>query len=118
MKASITRPAAAHGASVDAVLGDYIVLEETAVVPIPEGLTYEEASTLPTAGLTGWMAVASHRAIRPGGALGTGFGELDLGFYRGRDIRRFRGSDSVSCFPRRRLRQAAYGTDAIEPARR
>jgi NADPH:quinone reductase-like Zn-dependent oxidoreductase len=52
------------GAGVDGVLGDYIVLEDTGVVPIAPGLTYEEASTLPTAGLTGWMAVAGHRELK------------------------------------------------------
>jgi NADPH:quinone reductase-like Zn-dependent oxidoreductase len=55
----------ALGDSVDGVLGDYIVLEDTSVMPAPEGLTYEEASTLPTAGLTGWSATIGqhlHRA--------------------------------------------------------
>jgi NADPH:quinone reductase-like Zn-dependent oxidoreductase len=54
---------AAHGVSADGVLGDYIVLEETAVTPMPEGLTYEEAATLPTAGVTAWMATAGQRDI-------------------------------------------------------
>jgi NADPH:quinone reductase-like Zn-dependent oxidoreductase len=49
---------------VDGVLGDYIVLEETAVAPMPDGLTYEEAATLPTAGVTAWMASAGQREIR------------------------------------------------------
>jgi NADPH:quinone reductase-like Zn-dependent oxidoreductase len=52
------------GGGVDGVLGDYIALEETSVVAIPAGLTYEEASTLPTAGLTGWMAVTGHRDLK------------------------------------------------------
>ena len=56
----------AHGANVDGVLGDYIVLEDTAVAPIPPGLGYEEASTLPTAGLTAWMATAGQREIHRG----------------------------------------------------
>lgn len=58
--------ASAHGASVDGVLGDYIVLDDTAVAPIPEGLSYEEAATLPTAGLTAWMASAGQREIHRG----------------------------------------------------
>jgi NADPH:quinone reductase-like Zn-dependent oxidoreductase len=57
---------AAHGASVDGVIGDYVVLEDTAVVPIAKGLSYEEASTLPTAGLTGYMATVGRRDLRPG----------------------------------------------------
>ena len=42
----------AHGFNIDGVLGDYIVLDDTAVAPVPESLSYEEAATLPTAGLT------------------------------------------------------------------
>lgn len=55
--------AGAHGASVDGVLADYIVLEEAAVVPIPADLSFEEAATLPTAGVTAWMATAGRREI-------------------------------------------------------
>jgi NADPH:quinone reductase-like Zn-dependent oxidoreductase len=54
------------GAGVDGVLGDYIVLEDTSVVPIAAGLSYEEAATLPTAGLTGWMATLGHRELQKG----------------------------------------------------
>lgn len=56
----------AHGFNVDGVLGDYIMLDDTAVAPIPEGLSYEEAATLPTAGLTAWMASAGQREIQKG----------------------------------------------------
>jgi NADPH:quinone reductase-like Zn-dependent oxidoreductase len=56
----------AHGAQVDGVLGDYIVLEDTAVAPMPKSLSYEEAASLPTAGLTGWMASASQVDLAPG----------------------------------------------------
>lgn len=56
----------AHGFNVDGVLGDYIVLDDTAVAPMPKGLTYEEAATLPTAGLTAWMASAGQREIQKG----------------------------------------------------
>lgn len=55
----------AHGASVDGVLGDYIVLEDTAIAPMPASLSYEEAATLPTAGLTGWMATEGQIDLRP-----------------------------------------------------
>ena len=58
--------AAAHGISIDGVLTDYLALDETAVAPAPAGLSFEEAATLPTAGLTAWMAVNGHRAVRPG----------------------------------------------------
>jgi NADPH:quinone reductase-like Zn-dependent oxidoreductase len=54
------------GASVDGVLADYVVLDDTAVAPAPEGLSYDEAATLPTAGLTGWMATIGRRPIHAG----------------------------------------------------
>ena len=40
------------GWTADGVLADYIVLGSTDAIPIPDGMTYEEASTLPTAGVT------------------------------------------------------------------
>lgn len=49
------------GASVDGVLADFVVLDDTNVAPAPGGLSYEEAATLPTAGLTGWMASLGRR---------------------------------------------------------
>jgi NADPH:quinone reductase-like Zn-dependent oxidoreductase len=55
----------ARGWTADGVLADYIVLDTTDVVPIPDGLSYEEASTLPTAAVTAWNAVASQRVPRP-----------------------------------------------------
>lgn len=57
---------AALGASVDGVLADYIVLQDAGVVRIPNGLTYEEASTLPTAGLTAYMATIGYRDLKKG----------------------------------------------------
>jgi NADPH:quinone reductase-like Zn-dependent oxidoreductase len=57
---------AAHGASVDGVLAEYLVTDDTGVVPAPAGLTYEEAAALPTAGLTAWRAVMAHGALEPG----------------------------------------------------
>ncbi len=56
----------ALGASADGVLGDYIVLQDTAVAPAPAELSYEEAATLPTAGLTGWMASVGRRTAHKG----------------------------------------------------
>jgi NADPH:quinone reductase-like Zn-dependent oxidoreductase len=56
----------AHGATVDGVLGDYIALEETAVAPLIDSLSYEEGAALPTAGLTAWTATAGRRGLRKG----------------------------------------------------
>ena len=55
--------AGAHGASVDGVLGEYITLDDTALASAPEGLSYEEAATLPTAGLTAWMATTGQQEL-------------------------------------------------------
>lgn len=54
------------GWTVDGVLGDYVLLEGTGVARIPDGLSYEEAATLPTAGVTAWMASSGRREIRTG----------------------------------------------------
>jgi NADPH:quinone reductase-like Zn-dependent oxidoreductase len=58
--------AKALGANADGVLADFVVLDDTTVAPAPAGLSYEEASTLPTAGLTGWMATVGRREPHKG----------------------------------------------------
>jgi len=55
-----------HGWQADGVLADYIVLNTAAVAPIPKDWTYEQAATLPTAGLTAWNAVARHGGVKAG----------------------------------------------------
>jgi NADPH:quinone reductase-like Zn-dependent oxidoreductase len=57
---------AALGASVPGVLADYVALDDTAVMPMPKGYSYAEAATLPTAGLTGWVATVGRNALGPG----------------------------------------------------
>lgn len=64
--ASAEKLAGALGGPLDGVLGDYIVLDDTAIAPMPEGLSYEEGATLPTAALTAWMASIGQRAIGKG----------------------------------------------------
>jgi len=56
----------ALGASVNGILADLVVLDDTTVAPFPAALSYEEASTLPTAGLTGWMAAVGRRPLHKG----------------------------------------------------
>jgi NADPH:quinone reductase-like Zn-dependent oxidoreductase len=56
---------AALGATVPGVLADYVALDDTAVMPMPKGYSYEEAATLPTAGLTGWVATVGRNALGP-----------------------------------------------------
>jgi NADPH:quinone reductase-like Zn-dependent oxidoreductase len=48
---------AVYGWSIEGVAAEYIVLDSSSVVPIPDQLSYEEASTLPTAAVTAWNAV-------------------------------------------------------------
>lgn len=53
----------AHGAAIDGVLAEYLVIDDTAIAHAPRGLSYEEAATLPTAGLTAWMATVGQNAL-------------------------------------------------------
>jgi len=64
-----------HGYGIDGVLGDYILLEDTGIAPMPAGMSYEEAATLPTAALTAWMATVGGNNVPRGGTVlveGTG----------------------------------------------
>ncbi|HUK58837.1 MAG TPA: NAD(P)-dependent alcohol dehydrogenase [Stellaceae bacterium] len=66
---------AALGGTADGMLTDHALLEGEGVVPIPDGLSYEEAATLPCAALTAWNGLVEAGGVRPGDAvllLGTG----------------------------------------------
>jgi NADPH:quinone reductase-like Zn-dependent oxidoreductase len=63
---SAQKLSASLGASAEGVLADYIVLDDTAIARAPAGLSYDEAATLPTAGLTAWMATIGRRPIHAG----------------------------------------------------
>lgn len=74
-------PNPAQGAALGAppavgMLSEYVVLPESGVVPIAESLSFEEAATLPCAGVTAWNALMEGpRAVGPGRSvlvLGTG----------------------------------------------
>ena len=54
----------ALGGDVDGMLAEYVLLNEEGVVSFPAHLSYEEAATLPCAGLTAWNAL--HHAGNPG----------------------------------------------------
>src|SRR5690606_13395409 len=63
------------GAPLDGTLADYGVFDERGVERIPEHLSFEEAATLPCAGVTAWNALMLGRQIKPGETvvtLGTG----------------------------------------------
>lgn len=60
---------------VDGVLAEYVVFNEQDAVPVPENLSFEEASCLPCAALTAWNSLVAQGDIKPGQtvlALGTG----------------------------------------------
>ena len=63
------------GQTIDGVLAEYVALKEHGVVRIPEHLSFEEAATLPCAGLTAWQALVTEGRIKAGDTvvvMGTG----------------------------------------------
>lgn len=68
--------AQALGVPLDGTLAEYIALDEDGVVAIPRFLSFNEAATLPCAGVTAWNALmVAGRPVRPGDnvvCLGTG----------------------------------------------
>ncbi|MGA2213051.1 MAG: NAD(P)-dependent alcohol dehydrogenase [Bryobacteraceae bacterium] len=64
------------GNPLDGTLAEYIVLHEDGVVAIPPSISFEQAATLPCAGLTAWNALlVSGKPLKPGDTvlcLGTG----------------------------------------------
>jgi NADPH:quinone reductase-like Zn-dependent oxidoreductase len=65
----------ALGGDIDGMLASEVVLSEHGVVRIPEHLSFEEAATLPCAGVTAWNSLFTVADIRPGSTiviLGTG----------------------------------------------
>ncbi|UUZ92230.1 NAD(P)-dependent alcohol dehydrogenase [Paenibacillus sp. P25] len=67
------------GGSLDGMLTEYASLPEHAVVRIPDHLTFEEASTLPCAGVTAWHALTCGQPVMPGNTVLTlGSGGVSL----------------------------------------
>jgi NADPH:quinone reductase-like Zn-dependent oxidoreductase len=54
------------GGLVDGVLTERIAVPASAVVPIPEGWSFEEAAAYPCAGVTAWACLFGGAGIRPG----------------------------------------------------
>ncbi|HUR52848.1 MAG TPA: NAD(P)-dependent alcohol dehydrogenase [Gemmataceae bacterium] len=46
-----------YGSEIDGVLTELVAMPEAGAVPIPEGLSFVEAATLPCAGVTAWNAL-------------------------------------------------------------
>jgi NADPH:quinone reductase-like Zn-dependent oxidoreductase len=65
----------ALGGSIDGMLSEYVVLGEAGLVRAPAHLAFEEAATLPCAGVTAWVSLVALGGIGPGQTLlclGTG----------------------------------------------
>jgi NADPH:quinone reductase-like Zn-dependent oxidoreductase len=56
----------ALGGDIDGMLAEYVVLNENCIVPVPDYLSWEEAATLPCAGVTAWNAVVRTGRIKAG----------------------------------------------------
>jgi NADPH:quinone reductase-like Zn-dependent oxidoreductase len=54
------------GCTRDGMLAPFAVVDENAAVKIPSHLSYEEAATLPCAGVTAWAALLGPRPVMPG----------------------------------------------------
>ena len=54
------------GANLDGMLAEYAVLNEEALVTMPDHLSFEEAATLPCAAVTAWVALTGHRRVTAG----------------------------------------------------
>lgn len=66
---------AALGGSIDGVLQSHVLFRADAIVRIPDAYSFEEAATLPCAGLTAWTALIERGHLQPGDSvltLGTG----------------------------------------------
>lgn len=65
----------ALGGQLDGMLSEYVCLSQEGLVPIPEGYSLEEASTLPCAAVTAWNALVTRGRMQRGDSvllLGTG----------------------------------------------
>lgn len=67
--------ASALGGGIDGVLTQFRVFDQQGLLPVPEPLSFEEAATLPCAGLTAWNALVPTCRVQAGDTvllLGTG----------------------------------------------
>lgn len=67
--------ATALGGAIDGMLAEKVVLPEHGLTPVPDHLSYEEASTLPCAAVTAWNGLVTQGGLKAGDtvlALGTG----------------------------------------------
>jgi NADPH:quinone reductase-like Zn-dependent oxidoreductase len=67
--------ASAMGGAIEGILAEKVVLSEVGAVHIPAHMSFEEAATLPCAGLTAWNCLVEQGGLTPGKTalfLGTG----------------------------------------------
>jgi NADPH:quinone reductase-like Zn-dependent oxidoreductase len=81
----------ALGGDIDGMLADHVILKQSGLVAIPEHLSFEEAATLPCAGVTAWNALIAGN-LKPGdtvliqGTGGVSIFALQLARIRGREL--------------------------------
>src|SRR5215472_14848719 len=63
---SLTKGKSALGGAIDGLLSEFALLSEEGVVHFPEHLSYEEAATLPCAGVTAWHALITDGGLKAG----------------------------------------------------
>jgi NADPH:quinone reductase-like Zn-dependent oxidoreductase len=63
---AVAKQRGALGGDIDGTLAEYVVLDEAGLVEIPQHLSWEEAATLPCAGVTAWNAVVHAGDIKVG----------------------------------------------------
>ncbi|WP_337186894.1 NAD(P)-dependent alcohol dehydrogenase [Phenylobacterium sp.] len=64
-----------YGSGADGWLAEYKVVSQEAVVPLPDGISFEDGATLPCAATTAWTALSGQTPVRAGSTvltLGTG----------------------------------------------
>lgn len=73
--AMFAQPAGALGSPLDGTLAEYVVFDQAGLLHMPQNLSFNEAATLPCAGVTAWNALHGGKILRPGATvllLGTG----------------------------------------------
>ncbi|MCV2369353.1 zinc-dependent alcohol dehydrogenase family protein [Roseateles oligotrophus] len=54
------------GGTTDGMLAEHVIVDQSSLVAVPEGMSLEEASTLPCAALTAWHALFERGGIKAG----------------------------------------------------
>jgi NADPH:quinone reductase-like Zn-dependent oxidoreductase len=106
------------GGGVDGILAEQVVVDQQDLVHFPAHLSYEEAATLPCAGVTAWNALYAGRGLQPGETvlvLGTGGVSIfALQFAHAAGARVIATSSSASKLERARALGASDGVNYRE----